>query len=616
MNRNSVMRLSCLWLAAQLAWGADLAAPASDHALAPPACQPPAGLFTNAISVTLVAPTPAATVRFTLNGAEPTTNSSAYSAPIPISASTRLRARAFQPGLPPSQIVNAHYTLLNQDVAPFDSNLPILVLNTYGGEIEKGTRVPASFTVLPLRNGRASLRGQPQFHGRIDVELRGTSSLRFPKRGLRLALVDDNTGLDQKAPLLDLPADADWVLYPPYADKTFMRNALILDLWEAMGHYSVRHRFVEVFCHQRGGVLSSGDYIGVYLLIEKIKRGRQRVDIARLTPNDLTEPTISGGYLLKKDRFDENDNPFTTSLGHTFGIEYPKGKSLAPAQRQWINRWLNEFESVLMSPGYADPVNGYAKYLDVPTAIDHFWIVEMPNTIDGYVWSMFMHKNRNGKLVFSPIWDRDLSFGNADYDSGDDPTSWFWQQIRENDLWYRRLFSDPDFNQKHIDRWAELRRDLFATSNLFARVDAYAALLSESQTRDFARWPRLGEYSWPNAYADWTNQTFTGTVSYMKNFMRTRLAWIDRQFIPAPVLSLPSGTVPASSPLTLTGASFPIVYTVDGSDPRLPGGNISPRAIPYTGSLVLTNSLNLFARARGGRDWSPPAWGKFTVSRP
>ena len=47
--------------------------------------------------------------------------------------------------------------------------------------------------------------------------------------------------------------------------------------------------------------LSRRHYRGVYLLTERIERGRDRVDIERLEPADASEPAISGGYLLARD---------------------------------------------------------------------------------------------------------------------------------------------------------------------------------------------------------------------------------------------------------------------------------------------------------------------------
>jgi hypothetical protein len=597
--------------------GAPRAKPAATNATPEVEFAPAGGFYTNAVAVTLSSTASKAAIYYTTDGREPTTNTLMYQAPIPINRSTYIRARVFPGGLPPSRIAGAAYTPLDESAAAFDSNLPIMVINTFGGYISDDDKRPAYLTVIDTQKGRASLSGRIQFQGRMGVELRGTSSMRFPKHCFGIELDDETTDDDKKAPLLGMPAESDWVLYAPYSDKTLMRDVLAYDLWEAMGHYSVRRRFVEVFRQQHSGPLTSRDYAGIYVLLEKIKQGKHRVNIAKLTPADTNAPAITGGYILKKDRLDEKDNAFSTVWGHALGIEYPKSAKLAPAQARWTREWFDEFETTLMSTNYLHPELGYRKYLDVQTAIDHFWIVEMPKTIDGFTFSVFMHKDRDGKLALGPIWDRNLGFGNVNYQNGDDPHGWYWEEVYGRDLWYRRLFRDPEYVQASVDRWGELRRDLFATSNVLARVDKYAAFLDEAKDREFGRWPRLGVYVWPNADADWPNRTYEGTVQYLKRFIIERLAWLDRQFVPAPAPKDKPGIVPPDFQLafTNTNAAAAIYFTLNGTDPRQAGGAVQEQAREYKEPLRIKSKTSVFARARDRRgNWSPPWRGVFVVS--
>jgi hypothetical protein len=88
-----------------------------------------------------------------------------------------------------------------------------------------------------------------------------------------------------------------------------------------------------------------------------------------------------------------------------------------------------------------------------------------------------------------PIWDWNLSFGNADYLDGSVTSGWYYSLIGENEhIWLRRLIAgtsspsgttgDPDFNQKIADRWSVLRTNVFASSNVLARVDELAEVLN------------------------------------------------------------------------------------------------------------------------------------------
>ena len=57
--------------------------------------------------------------------------------------------------------------------------------------------------------------------------------------------------------------------------------------------------------NRTGTKLSRQDYAGVYVFEERVKRGKDRVDLAKLKPDDNSEPRITGGYIFKKDHIDQ-----------------------------------------------------------------------------------------------------------------------------------------------------------------------------------------------------------------------------------------------------------------------------------------------------------------------
>ena len=345
----------------------------------------------------------------------------------------------------------------------FNSNLPLVIINTIAFSIPDGVRTPAYLTFLDAQEGRSRLLQSAATTVRAGIEIRGSSSTQFPKKSYGFELQDEQLQ-DAHVSLLGMPKEADWVLYAPYTDKSLMRDVLAYELSEAMGHYSVRRQFVEVFLDRVGNQLTYSDYVGVYVLLEKIKQDKNRVDFEPLPPNLNNEPEIEGGYIIKKDRLDANDSQFTTRHGQQLGIEEPK--QTTTAQRNWIKGYFDQFENALYGANFRDPVSGYAAYIDVDSFVDQHWIVEFAKNIDGFRLSEFMHKSRSGKIVAGPIWDYNLSFGNANYLEGDRTNGWYWPQLGDSDYpWRRRLFQDPDFNQRYIDRWAQLREDQFNTSN-------------------------------------------------------------------------------------------------------------------------------------------------------
>jgi hypothetical protein len=344
--------------------------------------------------------------------------------------------------------------------------------------------------------------------------------------------------------------------------------------------------------------------MGVYVVMEKIKRGKNRVNIARLRPEHGSEPEITGGYIIKKDDRRTRDRGLLTGQEFKVRYEEPKESELTAAQRQWMGRYLDDFEKALFGFGFRDPVNGYRKYLDVESFVDFHWLVEVAKNADGYWFSQYMHKNRGGKLTMGPVWDWDNAFGNPYFPGSIAATSWRFQTAEDPDYtWYRRLFEDPDFLQRYVDRWSELRTNVFATSNVLALVDEIAAHVKPVEVRNSFRWPpRTRQSVWTPA-----SNHFQEEVNSLKDWITRRLAWIDKQDFPRPVTQIirpENAETPAVAMAWLSGRLF---YTTNNADPRAPGGLPVASAREYSGPIPLAARITVIARTRSDFGlWSAP----------
>ncbi|HWN96223.1 MAG TPA: CotH kinase family protein, partial [Methylomirabilota bacterium] len=597
---------------------------------------PAPGVYTsNTIAVLLASSVSSAQIRYTLDGSTPSATSPLYTAPITLATNAVVRARAFEPGKVDSEITAANYVLLDSSLTNFSSNLPLVIIDTSGAPIVADSRTPSYLVFIDTNGpgGRASFTSPPDFRGRAGVELHGQSSLGFPKNSMNVEINSEKDN-DKRVPLLGLPEGSDWVLYAPYTDKTFMNDFLTYELHEAMGHYAVRRKYVEVFVRTAPGKLSTNDYRGIYVLLEKIRIHPDRVDITELDENDNSEPNITGGYIWKKDKDSPGDVNFTTSSGQLLKHHDPKGSDLTAQQRAWLSNHLNQFEAVLHGPNWRDPRFGYLNYIDPDSFVDQHWIVEFPKNIDGYRLSNYMNKDRGGKIQMEPIWDWNLSWGNANYLEGGYTNGWYHTLLGgDADIWLNRLRTDPDFYQRIIDRWGELRTNLFALPNLMARIDRITNQLHEAQLRDFAKWPRLGAYVWPNPDGalntggtplptrNWdvnyvAPTAYAGIIQQMKNWVTGRHRWVESQFLIGPTLSLPSGFISPGAAVAINGSLGSVYYTLDGSDPRAPGGAISPSAILYNSAITLTNNTGVFARSLHTNRWSSPAQSVYVITTP
>ncbi len=265
-------------------------------------------------------------------------------------------------------------------------------------------------------------------------------------------------------------------------------------------------------------------------------------------------------------------------------------RSSNSAQFDYLRGYVDEFESALHSPSFDDPENGYASYIDVPSFIDMHLFVETFKEIDGYRISTYFSKDRGGKIHALPVWDYNLALGNADYLAGEIPTGWYYTQTSgTNYYWYQRMFQDVEFDLAYWDRFWELRRGLFGTPSMMALIDRLddeldgAGGTPNAVTRNFDRWGILGSYVWPNAAGYGSRLSHQAEVDWMKDWLTQRLAWIETQSRGTDGLSRPptfnqyGGEVAGGFDLTMSdpngwgGAS--IVYTTDGSDPRVAGNS-------------------------------------------
>jgi len=631
------------------------------------------GVYTNAsLTLTIIVP-PNTTVRYTIDGTMPTNTSTAYTAPITFNNNRTIKLRAYPSaaGLFPSPVVARNFLFLDGTTTDFNSNIPVLILSTEGRAMVQGVasgfpRTKGTFVVFDTFRGRSSFSRKPDYIGPADFEVFGQTSAGFAKQPYNVEL-QDAAGNDQRESILGLPAEADWKLRNPHADKCLMNDFLAYEMFDEMGNYSCRRRMVEVFVDTGGGRLSyPGDYIGVEVFLEKIERGSDRVDIAELTPSQTAEPDVTGGWMFKDDKDSPGDINLAVNTGgniaNTLKIHEPKPQSLrntpssaitsypgpgytpsASNQLTWLMRYFAALNTSLNGAGFElrTGTNHYAHYLDVDSFVDNHWVVEFPKQIDGYRISNFFSKDRNGKVKNVPIWDWNLSFGNADYLQGGLTNGWYYTQISgEQHTYLRSLLGvaalpgsggDPDFIQKVIDRWGVLRTNIMNGDRVVARIGEIGRILTDNGAasspalRNFAKYPGyINTYHWPNPqgppanHVDYTQPTYDLIISEMQKWTAGRYLWVDSQFPQAPTLGIPEGGITAGATLAMTAPAGTIYYTLNGTDPRRSQatGAVSSAAITYSTPVTLNGNARVFARARVGTVWSPPSIATYVVQLP
>jgi len=430
-------------------------------------------------------------------------------------------------------------TFGNNPAVPFNftsSNLPIVVINTGGQSIPDDPKILVQMGIIDNGPGIRNNMTDPfnEYNGYAGIEIRGSSSQMFPKKSYGFETTDSLLS-SINASLCGMPPESDWILNANYTDKTLMRNVLSYKLSGEEGHYASRTCFCEL--------VINGEYLGNYVLMEKIKRDHWRVDIPKMTSTSNSGDSLTGGYIIKIDKqtgsggagWTSNYLPPVHPSGQTiyFQYDYPKDNDITTAQQAYIQAYVDTFETVLNGTGFADTLTGYRKYADVKSFIDYWIINEISKNIDGYRLSTFLYKDRKslgGKLYIGPVWDYDIAWHNANYYGGDISTGWAYHSTGTGDswqvpFWWDRMMQDTKFVNDLNCRWLYLRSTILSFASLDNYVDTTAIYLNESQTRNFLKWPILGIYVWPNPSPLPT--TYQGEIDNLKTWIHDRLLWID-----------------------------------------------------------------------------------------
>lgn len=453
-----------------------------------------------------------------------------------------------------------------------DSNLPIVVINTGTNTIVDEPKVMVDMGIIYNGIGVRNYMTDPfnEYNGKIGIEFRGSSSQSMmPKKSYGFETWDVN-GNAIDSSLLGMPKESDWILSASYSDKSLMNNYMTYDLARMMGWYAPRCQYVEL--------VINGQYQGVYILMEKIKRENDRVDIANLQPTDIYGDDVTGGYIIKIDKttgaggggWTSPYAPDTNVNGQAIFFQYeePNDLVIVPQQEAYIQAYVDSFETALAGPNFADTAIGYAHYINVNSFVDYFLLNELSRNVDGYRLSTYLYKDKfsnGGKLVIGPAWDYDIAWANANYCRGSDTSGWAIDFARTcpNDnwqipFWWDRLLQDTNFQNKVRCRWEELSQTILSTNYLLNYTDSMETYVTEGAGRNFVRWPILGVQVWPNPSPVPT--TYVGEVNELQTWITRRWNWMNAN-MPGTLAGCNLTSVPASAAAPATGNAYPNPFT-------------------------------------------------------
>ena len=389
------------------------------------------------------------------------------------------------------------------------TGLPVVYVDTQGSRpiTSKEEYVKATLKI----KGTEQLEGLDA--ASCEIRGRGNTTWYWPKKPYLIKL-------DEKQHIFGMHKHKRWVLLANFMDRTLMRNLVSMKVASMMSHLAWTPGCQPV------ELVLNGKHVGSYLLIEQVRVDNHRVAITEMTPQDNVGDAVTGGYLLELDFHYDNEVQWTDPHGHNnqwgngipFGVKYPDPDDLTPQQLNYIKNYISETANTLYGSNFKDPEKGYAKYIDIDSFIDYWIVFEvMGNHELGNPGSVFMHKDRGGKLVAGPCWDFD--WGVLSYSTSPQARTGL---INHSAIWYGRLRQDPAFEAKLKARFQEL---LPLLETIPDYMDECERLLTESAKLNFAMWNPAEDASQNGGWiinGD-ENMTFHDAVARLKTSYKERL---------------------------------------------------------------------------------------------
>lgn len=434
-------------------------------------------------------------------------------------------------------------------------NTPVIIIDTRGKQINEEDRTAA--TMYFYENKNNVLTESPTQIENATLKIRGNSSSNYPKKQYSIQFVSKK-GNEKNVSVLGLPSGSHFALNAPFADVSLMRNYLAYDIGRKIMKYTPQAKFCQVFLISNGkNNVTSKEYMGVFLMIQKIKRSKDMVNIEKSRENSSVT-----SFIIEKDRYKPNEgevnfdtygkntNEYRSSIINI----YPK-KKITAGQIDYINSYFSDFERTLYSSNFENPVSGYAKYINVNSFVDYYIINEFFNNVDAGRYSTYYYKDYKEKMNAGPIWDFNISMGNNYYNGTYYYPYGFFMQTKSV---FNRLLMDRSFAEKVVNRYRQLRKTYLSDQYLDNVIDSQVKYLGPAIDNNFNKWPiwlcnqvqifetvsqkRLAPYEGsPNKMKEFMKKyprdiqpttgkatTYAGEIQNLKNYISERGAWMDK----------------------------------------------------------------------------------------
>lgn len=393
----------------------------------------------------------------------------------------------------------------------FIENVPAVIINTDNGMpiVSKEDYIDSMIAVM----------NAPDSEHNFDFKLaqirgRGNSSWGLEKKPYRIKF-------DKKTKMFGSEYKAkSWTLIANHSDKTLIRNKLAYDFSRSLDTliYSPMAQIVELYLN--------GVYQGVYMFCDHNQVNEGRVDLPEADGEETSLDDV--GFFVE---FNIATRLSPDGEGHEF-FRISEGSNLVfeikspdPDDFSDMSSYIDYIKQITINAHEAimsKDFNTFNSLIDVPSFIDYFLIEELfKNTDVGCLSVHFYKKPHDIKLYMGPVWDFDISAGNANYINY--APQGLWAQTQN--MWFAALMDNETFFNMYKARWNELY-----SAKIRELLDSIVPLSLEYNTaflRNFERWDIMGSYVWPNPDEVVALATYREQVEYLHNYLLQRADWLD-----------------------------------------------------------------------------------------
>ena len=382
----------------------------------------------------------------------------------------------------------------------YSGTLPVIHINTVSGApvVSKDTYLAAKCWVDNM--GIPGLLPVGTKDAPVDLKIRGRGNYtwdKFDKKPYRLKFA-------LKQPVAGMAQSRRFVLLAHADDELgFLRNTVGFKLSKMMQmKFTPDQKPVEV--------VLNGDYIGLYMLTEGVRVGKNHVDVPKQLDNISDPFEITGGWLAELDNYEESEQiRFTEGNGSPIRVTYKSPEILSAAQKNYLTEQMQAIDRTI----YIGDKNNreWENYIDLDTAARYYVIQEIMDDAESYHGNCYLHRGKgyDKKWIFGPVWD----FGNS-FRRGFD--QFIYQNPPYGQTWIGELSKFLRFQQKTAEIWSWFMSTEYA--NLDAYIDKFINKISAAAACNAVRWPQYG-----NDNLEWSKNEF-------KRKLTAKVDWLVTQW--------------------------------------------------------------------------------------